>query len=275
EKFDVNNIAREVRNIIVGVASKGIKVTAELPDTPQIVIGNAGKIHQCIMNLCMNAKDAITKLDGAITIRVKKAHNKEGYLWIQVQDSGTGIPPDIIEKIFDPFFSTKKKKEGTGLGLSVVYGIVRAHKGDIFVDSRPGEGATFTIELPFATEQEKTNDKKNILVLDDDPLLRNYCIEILRGSGYDAIDFASVKEAQEWLLKYGNSAWFAVSDVVMPDMNLNEFISAFRAVRDDFKCIWMSGNLNPADQEIIKSYPFLQKPFSPTALLETIKTIKE
>ena len=271
DKFNINNLINEVREIIYGIVPKSIDVKIDIPDSPQIVLGDVDKIHQCIMNLCVNARDAITKSSGTITIRVKEAENKEGYLWVQVEDTGTGISPDIIEKIFDPFFSTKKKKEGTGLGLSVVYGIIKAHKGDIFIDSRPGEGSTFTLELPVFQGNNNAG-KKHVVILDDDAMLRNYCMEILRGSGFDAIDFASVKEAVQWLHLHPDNASLVISDIVLPDMDVKEFLSTLHTIKQDFKCIWMSGYRNPELQNIIKYQPFLQKPFSPNALLDIIKS---
>lgn len=275
ERFDVNEIVREVGKIMVGVATSSIEIKTELPNEPQYVMGNPGKIHQCIMNLCVNAKDAIGKKSGSIIIRVVFAENKDGYLWIQVEDTGTGIPPVIIEKIFDPFFTTKKKKEGTGLGLSVVYGIIKSHKGDIFVDSRPGEGTTFTMELPRFKEEFEQTIKKSILVLDSDDLIRNYCIEILKGSGHNVIDFSSVTDAKRWMQEHKNEIQLVLSDVTVQDTKIEDFLTFVKTINNDLECIWMSGNvINTQTNKMIKDIPFLQKPFTPTALLQTIQSLK-
>lgn len=150
-KFDVVSIAGEVADILTGAVSSNITITSDLPEFQLVVKGDPGKIHQCILNLCINARDAIgTKKDGTILIRAKKAGDNLSRIFIEVEDNGSGIPPDIIDKIFDPFFSTKEKKAGTGLGLSVVYGIMKTHQGEIHIDTRPGEGTTFTLDLPAA-----------------------------------------------------------------------------------------------------------------------------
>ncbi|HUI91027.1 MAG TPA: PAS domain S-box protein [Chitinivibrionales bacterium] len=272
EEFDAVAIVREVRDMMRGVVPKNIKVLDRVPDDHCMLIGDPGKINQCVMNLCMNAKDAIGAKDGVITIRVSKPPQKEGFLWIQVEDNGTGIPPDIISRIFDPFFSTKAKKEGTGLGLSVVYGIVKAHKGDVYVDSRPGEGATFTLELPLSSRNQSAR-KKTVMVLDDDGLLRNYCTEILRDAGYDAEAFETMAEAAEWLTEHREETVFIVSDVVMPDMDVARFVDTVARLKPGLKIIWMSGHTTAEVQTVIREFPFLQKPFQPAALIEMVRTL--
>jgi PAS domain S-box-containing protein len=151
--FDVNSIVLEVKEMMFGAAPKSITIITELPDDPLYILGDPGNIHQCILNLCINARDAIGPHNsGTITIRALRTGTDNSMVQVQVADTGSGIPPDIIEKIFDPFFSTKQKKEGTGLGLSVVYGIMKSHKGQIHVESHPGEGALFTLEFPAAQQ---------------------------------------------------------------------------------------------------------------------------
>jgi two-component system, cell cycle sensor histidine kinase and response regulator CckA len=277
QKFDINDIIREIAKLMKGIVSKSIVINIDVPETPFFILGDSGKIHQCILNLCMNASDAMSDREGSITIRAKKADGKNHYVWIQVEDTGCGISPDIIDKIFDPFFTTKKKTGGTGLGLSVVYGIVTAHKGDILVDSRPGEGTTFTIELPEYIEDDlkPLDTRKTIMVLDDDDLPRNYCMDILRNSGYKAVDFAKVAEAEEWLRNNANETWFALSDVIMPDMDINTFLETCKKIKTDFTCIWMSGMSSPQTDEFAQKGLFLKKPFTPTALIETIKSLKK
>jgi PAS domain S-box-containing protein len=274
-KFDINDIVKEIIELMVGIA-KNIKFSAELPQNPVYLLGDPSKIHQSILNLCVNSKDAIGDKSGSIIIRVKNADTKKEYVWVQVEDTGSGIPPEIIDKIFDPFFTTKAKKMGTGLGLSVVYGMIKAHKGNIYVDSRPGEGTTFTIELPIFFDEcsKATDSRKTILVIDNDDLPRNYCMEILLNSGYKVMDFSRVKDAEAWLRNNANQAWFAVSDMIMPDMDSKEFIATCQAIKKDFICIWMGSQTNLKMTEIAKTRTFLKKPFTPTDLIETIKSLK-
>lgn len=148
--FNVTDIIEEVKEMMFGAAPKSIIFTAQYPDEGLMILGDPGKIHQCLLNLCVNARDAIADRAGTVSIRAQRNDGEKQTVIIEVEDTGGGIPPDIIDRIFDPFFSTKEKKEGTGLGLSVVYGIIKSHRGEITVQSRPGEGTTFTIELPAA-----------------------------------------------------------------------------------------------------------------------------
>jgi two-component system, cell cycle sensor histidine kinase and response regulator CckA len=276
QKFDINEIANEIAALMKGIAAKAITIETVLPDSPMYILGDSGQIHQCVLNLCMNASDAMGDKKGSIIITVKQAEEKDNHVWIQVEDTGAGISPDIIEKIFDPFFTTKKKTGGTGLGLSVVYGIIKAHKGTVLVDSRPGEGTTFTIELPGFVENElKSSDgRKTIMVIDDDDVPRTYCMEILRRSGYKAIDFSNVKEAEEWLRHNADELWFAISDVIMPDMDINKFLETCQKIKEDFTCVWMSGYITPEIEKLAHNGIFLKKPFTPIDLLETIKSLK-
>jgi len=148
--FDVVSIVDEVYDMLCGATGANITVKAELPKESLLILGDPGKIHQCILNLGINARDAIGEKPGTITLKVnKKVRNGNNQrVLIEVVDTGCGIAPDILDKIYDPFFSTKEKKAGTGLGLSVVYGIIKSHNGEISVDTHPGEGTTFSVEFP-------------------------------------------------------------------------------------------------------------------------------
>jgi two-component system, cell cycle sensor histidine kinase and response regulator CckA len=276
QKFDVNEIIREIAKLMNGIVPESITIAIDTPETPLYILGDPGKIHQCVLNLCVNANDAMSDREGSITIRAKKAEGKSDYVWIQVDDTGCGILPDIIDKIFDPFFTTKKKTGGTGLGLSVVYGIVTAHKGEVLVDSRPGEGTTFTLELPeYVDKAMKVADgRKTIMVIDDDDLPRTYCMDILKNYGYKAVDFSKVKDAEDWLRDHANETWFVLSDVIMPDMNVDDFLATCKNIKSDFTCIWMSGAVTPEMDKYSRLGRFLKKPFTPTALIETIKGLK-
>jgi len=284
--FNLNDLVKEVFSFVIPIVPYNVNVFPDFIDRVFYVNGDAGKIHQCVLNLCLNAKDAIDKKTGFITIRLRESQ-KEGFAAIEVQDTGPGIPPDIIEKIFDPFFSTKKKS--TGLGLSVVYGIVRTHGGEISVDSRPGEGALFRIELPTVqqeqsegkTDKEATKtmpalqiDKSGtIMVVDDDDLMLSLCKETLEKEGYAIRVFTDSANALEWFESESPDVCLILSNVAMPHMDGFEMMRRFREIKEDMRVLWISAYLSPDMKQPSGNDPVLKKPFSSDELLRVVGSI--
>ena len=146
-EVDLNKVVRETLTLIEHQLEKAdIQVKLSLEPGLPGVKANSGKLQQVFLNLFLNARDAMES-GGTLAVRT---WNEEGFARIEVADSGQGIPPEHLERIYDPFFTTKGSRKGTGLGLSVTYGIVREHGGTIRVESRPGAGARFHVELPLA-----------------------------------------------------------------------------------------------------------------------------
>ena len=148
--IDLNAVVSDTVKLVTHqLMMKNVKVEARLCDRPLHITGNANQLEQVLLNLCMNAGDAMEgKGEGTITVFTDTVG--EGTARIRVTDTGSGIPPEVVSRIFDPFFTTKPVGKGTGLGLSVSYGIVKEHKGEIAVESRVGQGTTFTIRMPLA-----------------------------------------------------------------------------------------------------------------------------
>jgi signal transduction histidine kinase len=147
EDIDLNRVVRETLNLLEHQFEKvGTRVESDLAAEIPVVRGNAGKLQQVFLNLFLNARDA---MDGGGTLRVSTIAAGPG-VRVEIQDTGPGIPPEMLTRIFDPFFTTKGAKKGTGLGLSVTYGIVEEHGGSIEAVSNPGEGALFRLEFPAA-----------------------------------------------------------------------------------------------------------------------------
>jgi hypothetical protein len=261
EVFNVNDLVRETEQMLQSLINGHIKVSVDIPEEPVSIVGDAGKIHQCILNLCINARDALkARPDGIISIRMNKNENLK-MLNIEVRDNGPGIQPEIIGKIFDPFFTTKGKGEGTGLGLSVVYGIVKAHKGDIVVESRPGEGASFIINLPLINNQK---EKHTVIVIDGDDESRNSTETILEKQQYAHCCFRSYSDAASWraghdgipvtALFFGRPAAESV---------------AWRIEQKEMKAVWVGkSDIAPVDGDVA-----LKIPFPPGALVEIIRSL--
>jgi two-component system cell cycle sensor histidine kinase/response regulator CckA len=273
EPFVLNEVVEEVKKFLPAILGRKIRLTVEFPDKRFTVKGDAGKINQCLLNLCINARDALGQKEGggAVIIRIKHDTNP---LWvlIEVEDTGPGIPPDIIARIFDPFFTTKKKGEGTGLGLSVVYGIVKTHGGDILVDSRPSEGTTFTIRLPILQAEAlkpgsatlAANDKVPlIIVIDNDVVSRNYCAQILGRQGYPVVQFSSLQETVTWLNAHSEAGAIAL----IPALYLVEALQ-IPQLADAITPIWIIENNGTVPKS---PYLSLKRPFPPAALVETVR----
>ena len=282
ENFNIKNIIKEVGDLVIPLVPKKVRVELYLPERECYIKGDSGKLHQCLLNLCMNARDAIGDKSGIIRVRLKDSE-KKGYLTIEIQDTGHGIPPDIIERIFDPFFSTKKMKKGAGLGLSVAYGVVRSHRGDILVKSRPGEGTTFCIELPEepggkretirAEKSSADNKEGKVMIIDDEVLIRGFCDDMLKDQGYSTVQFPNAEDAIEWFAKHGDNVQFAIVDIILPGMDGIEMVERLRTIRGELKVIWMTGYMSPQLKQPPQDDPVLIKPFSPVKLMKAIEGI--
>ena len=285
--FNLNEILIEAKNFAIPILPSDIRIYSEMPEKPYFIDGDSGKIHQCILNLCLNAKDAIGEKAGSITIKLIDSQIK-GFVTIEVEDTGPGIPPDIIEHIFDPFFSTKQKRKGTGLGLSVVYGIVRSHGGEINLDSRPGEGTTFRIDLPIVHDEIKEGEIEKkvkeakpidvteksglIMIVDDDELMRALCKEAIEKHGYSTIQFSNSKKALKWFKENSDQVFIVLSDIVIPQMDGIEMIACFREIQQDLNVIWMSAYLSPEMKRPSGNDPVLKKPFAHADLIKAINS---
>jgi len=214
---------------------------------------------------------------------------------IDISDTGTGIPADIVDKIFEPFFSTKEVGKGTGLGLSTVYGIVKQTGGFIYVDSVPGEGTSFRIFLPrhrveLDTQPEAQGAKDaaaeppkprpdltgqgTILLVEDEDGLRSLNARGLRSRGYSVIEAANGIEAMEALDEKDGAVDLVVSDVVMPEMDGPTLLREMRKRNPSLKIIFVSGYAEEAFDKSLpenEQFAFLPKPFALSALVEKVK----
>jgi PAS domain S-box-containing protein len=222
----LNQVVEDALDIVAyGLRTADIAVERALaPDLPP-VRGDADQLHQVLANLLVNAQQALQTVSPPRRLRIATGTDGET-VWVAIADNGPGIPPSIIKRIFDPFFTTKPQGVGTGVGLSVSHGIVTAHGGQILVESEPGEGSTFTVQLPGArTEQAKQAEeavpadrrRARILVVDDEPEIARLLADILAGDGHEIASASSGREALDWLS--GREVDLIISDLRMPDMD--------------------------------------------------------
>jgi len=264
-----------------------------------------GQFDQVIINLAVNARDAM-KAGGTLTIRTAAAHVDRpiqradetmpagDYVMIEVADSGTGIAPEDLGRIFEPFFSTKAVGEGTGLGLSTVYGIVRQTDGFVFVSSEPGKGTCFSIYLPrqenltaqplpargsgLGAETAGAGDltgKGTILFVEDEDAVRLFGSRALRNKGYQVLEARSGEGAME-IVRANEAFDVLISDVVMPGMDGVALAKLVRQERPQVKVILMSGyseDMARGALEDQKDLHFLPKPFSLKQLAGAVKDV--
>ena len=260
------------------------------------------QFEQIIINLAVNARDAM-KNGGTLSIETSAYHSKESkilredvmppgdYVLIEVKDNGTGIPEKYMHRIFDPFFSTKEKGRGTGLGLSTVYGIVNQTGGFISVESELNVGTKFSIYFPMVTEVEEETitrdnrkDKKvvdltgvgTILLVEDEDAVRMFSTRALRDKGYRVIEASNGESALEYISKEKDNIDLVITDVVMPKMDGPTLMKHIRAQSAKMKVIFISGytedNLHEAIANDSKVY-FLPKPFNLKELAHKVKEV--
>ncbi|MBN2320295.1 MAG: response regulator [Acidobacteria bacterium] len=247
---------------------------ASLPATIEIahslesdaaVKGNSIQIQQALMNLCTNAGHAMREKGGRLEVELKEADldsvqaarfpdiEPGRYVKLTVRDTGTGMSPEILERIFEPFFTTKNKEEGTGLGLSVVHGIVKSHQGAIHVSSKPGDGAVFTVYLPIIDkslereidgEEDIPTGAEHILFIDDEDSIVNVAGRQIKSLGYEVTTSNSSMEALELFRKRSGEFDFVITDMTMPQMRGDELAGKLLSIRPDIPVVLCTG-FNP------------------------------
>ncbi|MEL6767882.1 MAG: response regulator [Pseudomonadota bacterium] len=256
------------------------------------------QLEQALMNLVVNARDAM-KGGGTVTIstrrrRFRADHERQGsmvpagdYVELAVADEGTGIDETVLGKVFDPFFTTKAQGEGTGLGLSTVYGIVNQSGGFVFAENRPEGGACFRMLLPRieperATEAKPSSVKASdltgqgsVLLVEDEAAVRSFAARALRLRGYDVEATEEAEEALQLLEDESRHFDLIVSDVMMPGMDGPAFIAEARKMRPDLSVLFVSGYAEEAFRKDIENpdYAFLPKPFSLAELTAKVKEV--
>ncbi len=264
------------------------------------VLGDSTQLHQMLMNICTNAFYAMKENGGTLTIDVQKVKEAMDYgpanisgmdlnqdcIKIKIQDTGVGIDPAHVSRIFDPFFTTKPVGEGTGLGLSVVHGIVKSMQGDIFVTSEPGKGTTFTIILPrmeaaevdehAACHQNMPAGQEHILLVDDEKALTHIGKRLLERLGYHVVEANSGYEALFHFQKNPDRFNLVITDSTMPKMTGLELVQNILNIRADIPIILMSGykeeKLTKKAQDLGVS-EFIMKPILPSHLAKVVRNV--
>jgi len=299
EVLDLNSVAMNLEKMLRRLIGEDIElVTVYAPDLWQVEADPA-QIEQIVMNLSVNARDAMPK-GGKLTIETANVvldeayfqeHGLESekgpYVMLAVADNGIGIDKETQDRIFDPFFTTKKMGKGTGLGLSTVYGIVKQNKGHIWVYSEEGKGTTFKVYLPRADAEPKEKEEEKspehslagsetILVAEDDEALRKMAERMLEGYGYKVITAENGKEAMKIAESHDAPIHLLVTDVVMPGVSGRDLAEKLQEKVPEIKVLYMSGY---TDNDIAhhgvleKDVNFIQKPFTREGLATKVREV--
>jgi two-component system, cell cycle sensor histidine kinase and response regulator CckA len=291
--LNVNEVVLDVESLLRRVIGENVRFAVELQADVWNISGDSAQLEQVIMNLCINARDAmagggrLTVRTGnltsgsALALRARSVPGKR-YVYMSVEDSGTGINPRTLERIFEPFFTTKAPGRGTGLGLAVVHGIVRQHDGVIEVDSVPGAGSTFSVVLP-AVEADAVAVPVSIgipsepgsgtlLVVEDDPSVRQGMVRMLEHIGYRTLAAAD-GEAALSVLEQG-AVDLVLLDAVLPGLSA---LDTYRGVLSRWPgtpVLLVSGYSEALLDATLRrelSGRFLQKPFTLEGLQESVR----
>lgn len=294
--LSINDTISNLSKMLMRLIGEDIEFVVTLGDDVPTVMADVGQIEQVIMNLVINAREAMQmggKLqvvtfrfdaDSAFTERHPMIE-PDTYAVLRISDTGCGMTKDILEHIFEPFFTTKAKGHGTGLGLPTVYGIVRQAGGHIHVDSKPGKGASFVILIPAAKNtlpeqkievvlQQTEGNKELVLIVEDDPSISDLSGKMIQKMGYSVLLADSADKALNMIEDEGIRPKLVISDVVMPGLSGLELAAIIRFKHPEMRTILMSGyteSVISKHGEIDPSIPFLHKPFTRQELQEKIK----
>jgi len=251
------------------------------------VLIDPAQVDQILANLCLNARDAVPDV-GTITIRTRAvtldaafcAQHRDlepgEYALLEVRDTGSGMPPEVLASVFEPFFTTKSPGRGTGLGLSTVFGIVKQNRGHIDVDSMPGAGTTVRVYLPRAAGESVEaaaaaptaiphGHGETILLVEDEPDLLEIGAEMIERLGYAVLSAATPGAALDLARAHGGEIRLVITDVVMPEMNGLELVTKVKADLPGMPCLFTSGytaDVIATSGVLNEGVHFIQKPFS-------------
>jgi two-component system cell cycle sensor histidine kinase/response regulator CckA len=303
--LDLGDALSDIQNLLKRLLGEKVKLEVLHGRDLWPIKADLAQFEQVIVNLAVNARDAMPD-GGKLTVKTANVTAEESaqmsykgmpaadYVRIDITDTGTGIPADIVDKIFEPFFSTKEVGKGTGLGLSTVYGIVKQTGGFVYVDSEAGKGTSFRIFLPrhhpeqdvqpeAAAAKEPSAEAKpradltgqgTILLVEDEEGLRSLNARGLRSRGYSVIEASNGIEAMEALDAKNGAVDLVVSDVVMPEMDGPTLLREMRIRNPNLKIIFVSGYAEEAFDKSLpenEQFAFLPKPFALSALVAKVK----
>src|SRR5215469_2031445 len=296
--LNLNDIIRNLLKMLQRIIGEHIEITTALADDLKLVKADPGQLEQVLMNLSVNARDAMPK-GGHLTLETSNVVLDEDFVRLHVgasagpqvlltvSDTGAGMDSATQARIFEPFFTTKGPGQGTGLGLAMVYGVVKQSGGSIWVHSKLGVGTTFNIYLPqaqgvsepLAPKKPQTTLKQGsetILVVEDDPGVRELVSMMLTSKGYTVLTAKHPSDAESVCQKHSGNIHLLLTDMILPGASGREIAKRVSALRPGIKVLYMSGYTDDAlirDHGLDESFAFLQKPFSQGSVAAKVREV--
>jgi two-component system cell cycle sensor histidine kinase/response regulator CckA len=291
----LRHLVKDVAQIIQETFPRNIEFAYVAPPTLHPISGDPTQLHQLMLNLCLNARDAMPN-GGKLTVTAENTElsdedtrlhppAKPGpYVKLVVTDTGVGMSPEVLERIFNPFFSTKAPGKGTGLGLSSVLSIAKGHGGFVTVDSAPGEGSTFVVCFPAthgavtaeflpATDTLPRGNGETILVVDDEPAIRQAVGEVLEAHNYRVVTAGNGDEAVRLFVQHRETIKLVLCDIQMPVMGGAELVRGLRVLEPKLKFVIMTGSSHGERRRALGelgAVDIVDKPCASSKLLELL-----
>jgi PAS domain S-box-containing protein len=298
-EVDVNNVVRDMDRLLRRTLGEDIEVVTTLGEDLGALLADPGQISQILLNLAVNARDAMPRggkliiATSRVTLTPAACRSRPGlkpgdYIVLSVRDTGCGMDDFVREHAFEPFFSTKRADDRSGLGLSMVYGIVQQCSGHIELDSAPNEGAEFRIYFPWHEPQKVAiaspdnrplpRGKEWVLVVEDEETVRHLTVRILQSLGYQVVQARNGSEALAIAEKKEQPIELVLSDVVMPQMGGPAFVERLLKIRRDFKVLYMTGFTQDhlfQDGVATAKINVILKPFTRESLARKIREVMD
>ena len=295
--LDLNEVIVDIKNMMRRTLREDIAIECRLDPSPRVITGDLSQLQQVVMNLLVNAQDAMPR-GGRVTISTALEHLDEAaaldrglnpgpHVVLSVADTGQGITPEVMSRIYEPFFTTKEKGRGTGLGLAMVYGVMQQHGGAIQAASLPGQGSTFRLYFPQAPGEAEPGSNSQgqwltsqghevVLVVEDQDQVRDLTVNILRRHGYQVLAGAHGPAALALAEQHSGPIHLLLTDVVMPEMSGKEVYLKLSTSRPETKVLYMSGytdNVIAHHGLLEPGVHYIAKPFTVQALAQRVRQV--
>ncbi|MDY0163926.1 PAS domain-containing protein [Desulfobotulus sp.] len=293
----LQHLLKEIRMLLRAALPSTIELRFVVDEQCPGVMADVSQMHQLVMNLVTNGFQSMEKKGGVLEVTLgrwqpsckgRRPGGHGAWVMLRVSDTGEGIPPEVLDKIFDPYFTTKERGKGTGLGLALVHSIVEAHGGSIDVKSRPGEGAVFEIGLPAMEsgetssgpekalpEEVKKGKNERILIVDDERVLAQMMAAILEKQGYRVLYSSSAAEALDLFRKDPDFFHLVLTDLTMPEMTGVVFCRKIKEIRMNIPVILCTGLGDALDREALKAEGFSDLLVKPLRVSELVSRVRD